>query len=45
VKVEQRGTAVYVHAREGQGATTMLLARKLRDLPGVEEIVLVPEGR
>jgi hypothetical protein len=45
VKVEVRGNAVRVLTREGQGATTMALARRLRDLPGVEEIVLVPEGR
>jgi osmotically-inducible protein OsmY len=45
IKVEQRGGAVYVHGKAGQGGTTMALARRLRDVPGVVEIILVPEGR
>jgi hypothetical protein len=45
MKVEQRGGTVFVHTAPGEGARTMALARRLRDLPGIEEIVLVPEGR
>jgi len=45
IKVEQRGSAVYVHQHPGQGARVMALARRLQDVPGVEEIVLVPAGR
>lgn len=45
IKVEQRGSVVYLHPKAGQGGTTMALARRLRDVPGIEDIILVPEGR
>lgn len=45
LKVERKGKVVHIHQRSGQAAAVMALARRLSDLPDVEEIVLVPEGR
>jgi hypothetical protein len=45
IKVENRNGVVYIHNRSSQAGAVMTLARRLSDLPEVQQIVLVPEGR